>query len=418
MNEKDQFEDSLWRFELAWQRHPRPSISEYMNNSEGMTLLLELIRIDLEYQWKEFVRDKRTELRSLSDYALEFAELGRLEDLPIDLIGEEYRARRLWGDSPNPATYFRRFPDRKIELQEFLKQVDEEIQREIDSPASGSPTPMCDIPPDPRANLKYEDYRLIEMIGAGRMGRVYRAQNSPSGDFVAVKFLRKRFSQNAAAVQRFVNEATIVSRLKHSHIVPIRGLGMTRRGGYFLVMDLVECGDLANRVSKAHVPMEDAVRWTRQACVALHHVHQQGIVHCDLKPANLLLNSDEEIRVTDFGLARSVLGEPSLDRIEGTAAYMAPEQVSECWGKIGIRTDVFGIGAVMYELLTGVPPFQGANLIDVLSHVVSGVDVVPPQIRNPDLPSWLSEICSQCLRKQSCERFSDLLTVEKLLRNE
>jgi serine/threonine protein kinase len=206
---------------------------------------------------------------------------------------------------------------------------------------------------------------------------------------------------------KIFGEAQTVAQLKHPGIVEVHGLGRTPGGGYFIAMELVEGPDLARVASQGPIAIQDAIGWVRQACDAIEHAHERGIVHCDLKPANLLLDSEGRIRVTDFGLARCRRDELSAeDRIEGTAPFMAPEQVSSVWGKIGAHTDVYGLGAVLYTLLTGHLLWHGTRLADVLAQVVSAATVSDPRARRPEVPSLVSEICLRCLAKRPAERFN------------
>jgi eukaryotic-like serine/threonine-protein kinase len=263
--------------------------------------------------------------------------------------------------------------------------------------------------PDSLAPLAYGDYLLEEMIGAGRFGKVYRARQRSLGCQVAVKYLRKSFQQDPDAVARFFQEAHTVSRLQHPGIVPVHGLGKTPSGGYFIVMDLVDGCDLSNRLRRGEIPIAHALQWAIEACEALAHAHERGIIHCDLKPANLLLNEQSRVRVTDFGLARSIRECPRpVERIEGTGAFMAPEQISGWWGSISPRTDVYGVGAVLFNLLTGEPPYRGATLADVLAQVVSGVATRLPNELRPDVPTRLNDICGRCLTKSPDARFASV----------
>ena len=136
----------------------------------------------------------------------------------------------------------------------------------------------------------------------------------------------------------------------------------------------------------------------------LEHLHARGVIHCDLKPGNLLLGSDGRVRITDFGFARSQFA--GNRGVAGTAGFMAPEQVSEEWGPISPRTDIYGLGAVLYWLLTGRPPFQGRRVGDVLSQVVSGHEVVPPRDLRAGIPESLNAICTKCLTKRASDRFA------------
>jgi eukaryotic-like serine/threonine-protein kinase len=278
--------------------------------------------------------------------------------------------------------------------------------------------------PDSLAPLAYSDYLLQEMIGAGRFGRVYRAWQRSLGRPVALKYLRKSFQQNPEAVDRFFGEARTVSQLQHSGIVPIHGVGKTPGGGYFIAMDLVDGCDLSRMISRSKVSIADAVRWVIDACEALGHAHERGIIHCDLKPANLLLNKGGQVRVTDFGLARS-LGEDArpVDRIEGTCAFLAPEQVCGWWGPMSPRTDVYGIGAVLFNLLTGQPPYRGSTLADVLAQVVSGVPArAPNELRaelpelRAELPASVKDVCMRCLAKPPAARYETMRQLGTALR--
>lgn len=303
-------------------------------------------------------------------------------------------------------------------LQTIRQQLANQLLSESDQIVISSLPATIDIPPTPpssirsmdipRTSLAYSDFLLQEMVGAGRMGRVYRAWQQSQSRPVAVKYLRKAFLDHPDAVERFVQEASIVSQFQHTGIVTIHGLGRAPSGGYFIVMDLINGTDLS-KVDCQSMTLQDIVHWTIQGCEAIAHSHEHGIIHCDLKPANLLLDENRDIRVTDFGLSRSI-AEASLplNRIEGTASFMAPEQVSGWWGPITCRTDVYGMGAVLYSMLTGKVPHEGATLTDILSRVVSGVPVVAPVELRPDLPTKLNEICLRCLAKSPEQRFENM----------
>jgi eukaryotic-like serine/threonine-protein kinase len=244
------------------------------------------------------------------------------------------------------------------------------------------------------------------MIGAGRMGKVYQAQRVSDGRTVAVKFLRKSLLRESWLVERFINEARTIAKLDHPHIVGTHGLGKTPSGSYFIVMDLVAGPNLDQIVKARSIAVSEAVRWTIQLCEALEHSHAQRVVHCDLKPANLLLDEDSRLCVTDFGLARSLTEHtPGTADIEGTAPFMAPEQASRTWGTIGVLTDVYGIGAVLYTLLTGRPPWIGESVTGILAKVVSPTPVIPPTNFRADIPEPLDDLCRKCLWKAQEDRY-------------
>lgn len=263
--------------------------------------------------------------------------------------------------------------------------------------------------------LSHRDYLLRRMIGAGRMGKVYEATHHGTGRAVAVKFLRKSLLSHPRVVRRFLGEARTVARLDHPNIVAAHGLGRTPGGAYFLILERVDGPDLARVAAARAIAVGEAVRWTMQACDALAHAHERGVVHCHLKPANLLLDADGTIRVTDFGLARSTAEDPTRAEVEGTAPFMAPEQVDGRRGPIDARSDVYGVGAVLYALLTGRPPFPGRRLADILAAVV-GPDPAPAPSRfRDDLPGSVDEVCRACLAKAPGDRYPSMREVRSAL---
>jgi eukaryotic-like serine/threonine-protein kinase len=402
-------------FEQTWQRGSVPEIRDFLpvhfDPSARRELLLELICIDLEYRWRASQEDA-THPKPLMDYANSFPDLGYAADLPLELIGEDYRVRQRWGDRPGYESIIRTFPHREPELRKLLEQIDKELLAEtIEEPNLQTAKSVdYDARTDPAAPLAYSDYKLQKLIGAGLMGRVYLAWQKSLDRPVAVKYLRKSFHHDPGAVVRFLSEARTVAKLRHPHIVGIHGLGRTPQGGYFIVMDWIDGCDLAEVIHRrGTVEVPEALRWMREACAALERAHALGIIHCDLKPGNLLLDVDGHIHITDFGLSRSLADESRTnDRIEGTAPFMAPEQVSSHWGKIDARTDVYGLGAVLYTLLTGVPPSQGRTLADVLANVISAHPIPPAGELRPNLPPTLTRLCTRCLAKSPAERFAHL----------
>ncbi len=258
-----------------------------------------------------------------------------------------------------------------------------------------------------KAPLKYGDYLLTQLLGSGGVGKVYRALHRPTGKTVAVKYLRKTFFSDSNIVPRFVTEARIVATLQHPGIVAVHGLGTTPHGGLFIAMDFIDGPNLEAVASEELPPPIDVVHWIAQAAKVIEYVHGQNVIHCDLKPSNLLLACDSKVRVTDFGFARALRDEtPNRQGIAGTAGYMAPEQIDPSWGEIGPRTDVYGLGAVLFHLLTGQPPATGRRIADVLSQVAS---TQPLELRNrfpPNVDDIVEEICLRCLQKLPADRFA------------
>ncbi len=415
--ENENFETLILRFEQCWQRGTSPAIADFLPSTfsaaERLRLLGELVCIDLEYRWQP--QENNRGLPWLIEvYLRQFPELIRSDDLLVELIGEEYRARQRFADRPQLGEFLLRFEKKQHEIPCTIRQIDRELAAESDDSA---PRPLPPITPekgtvDPRAPLPYSDYVLRQLLGKGGMGKVYFAWQQSLDRPVAVKYLRKSFLHDEHTVRRFLEEARTVARLRHPHIIAVHGLGRTPGGGYFLVMDWIDGSDLAAVIQAGSVSIAQAITWTMQAGEAIQEAHRNSIVHCDLKPGNLLLGTDGQIRVTDFGMARSLVDNPfTSEGIEGTAPFMAPEQVSDTWGPISVRTDVYGLGAVLYTLLTGQPPWTGQTLADVLAKVVTATPITLPAALGSQLPQELVKICCGCLAKSPEERFP---TVEAL----
>lgn len=369
------FEPRVLGFERAWRRGEVPAIRDHLAGCGGgrATLLAELVCLDLECRWRAGTRPLRCE-----DYAREFPELGPPAGWPADLVAEEYRARHRWGDRPTHEEFVARFGGRP-DLAPLLRRVDEELHGEALDRATDASAEFRDA-------VAYGDLRLRRMIGAGGFGKVYVADRRGVAGPVAVKFLRKSFWRRPAAVRRFLAEAETVARLRHDGVVAVRGGGRTPAGGPYLVMDLVDGPDLSRVLRVGPVAAADAVRWVTQACAAVAHAHANNVVHCDLKPSNLLLGPRGRVVVTDFGLARGGGLDAACDG--GTPGYMAPEQVDPRRGPIGPAADVYGLGAVLAALL-GVPPGSGRGPL-------AGA-----------VPAGLGDICRRCLADRPEDRYRD-----------
>jgi eukaryotic-like serine/threonine-protein kinase len=292
-------------------------------------------------------------------------------------------------------------------------------------PAAARKSPERSGPPRPRAKsaevsaldapFNWNDFILQEQIGAGATGKVYRARHKRNGGEVAIKFLRKSLIGNATAMARFLREAQTVKALAHPGIVAIRGAGRTPGNGLFLVMDLVRGTDLEKVRCQRTIAVDEAVRWVADAAHVVQFAHEHGVIHCDLKPSNLLLD-EGRIRVTDFGLALRLL-EPASESalLAGTPAFMAPEQVDPCWGLISPRTDVWGLGGVLYFLLFGQPPHTAGDVPSTLGSVVSKTPVRIPNDRAGRIPRAVLDIVNRCLAKRPRDRLTSADVLANML---
>jgi tetratricopeptide (TPR) repeat protein len=245
------------------------------------------------------------------------------------------------------------------------------------------------------------------------MGVVYKAQDAKLGRVVALKMVRSAEHADPAELLRFLAEAQAVAALQHPHIVQVHEIG--EHGGLpYFTLEFVPGGSLADRLRGQPQLPADAARLTEALARAVHCAHEKGIVHRDLKPANVLLVEGPETplgdctaKVTDFGLARRVgvgSGQTQSGAVMGTPSYMAPEQAKGLGKEAGPPADVYALGAILYELLTGRPPFRGATPTDTLIQVVAD-EPVPPSRLQPKLPRDLETICLKCLHKEPGRRY-------------
>jgi tRNA A-37 threonylcarbamoyl transferase component Bud32 len=255
----------------------------------------------------------------------------------------------------------------------------------------------------------FGDYELLVEIARGGMGVVYKARQKRLNRLVALKMILAGRLADEEDVQRFRTEAEAAARLRHPNIVAVHEVG-TINGQHFFSMQFIEGRTLAQRLTEGPLPGRTAAGYVRQIAGAVHYAHRQGIVHRDLKPSNILLDHDDQPHVTDFGLAKRLdAGDPTLTRtgdVLGTPSYMAPEQAAAKVKELGPACDVYGLGAVLYEALTGRPPFQGATTVDTLEQVRSQ-EPVPPRLLNPKVDRDLETICLKCLEKDPVCRYAN-----------
>jgi eukaryotic-like serine/threonine-protein kinase len=249
-------------------------------------------------------------------------------------------------------------------------------------------------------------YELLAEIGHGGMGVVYKARQKQLDRIVAVKMILATHLASTEHIRRFQVEAWAAARLRHSNITQIHDVGQFH-GQHFFTMEYIEGESLAQRIARQRLSFDDTARIVGTVARAVDHLHAQGVVHRDLKPSNILLDGDDQPYVTDFGLAKIfVPGSEATATgvIAGTPSYMAPEQASGRNAEVGPAADIYSLGAILYELLTGEPPFRKENPLDTLLEIV-GKEPRYPRELNPRVPHGLELICLKCLAKSPDDRY-------------
>jgi eukaryotic-like serine/threonine-protein kinase len=557
-----QVEALLCRFDQSWRSGMVPRIEDFLPPASGngpalsgparRELLEEMIKVDLECRWR---RPGGSDVRPrLQDYVARFPELGPLERLPLELIGEEYRVRQRWGDRPGAAEYLAQFAAQGPKLRALLARLDAELAAEFDAlpgpppgprvgpasslrpypgrqgaaPPPGSPGGPAPAPPvrdgpaaavtspalldtlrqyrllteaqlaalagpdgrarfsDPRAlagellrrdwltpyqvnqllrgqgaSLVLGPYLVLERLGDGGTGQVFKARHQKLDRLVALKIIRKELLTDPEVVARFYREIQVVSQLDHANVVRAFDAGPLG-GGHALVMEYVEGTDLSRLVKESGpLSVPQACEYVRQAALGLQHAHERGLVHRDIKPSNLIVVSNQwsvasknkvvseqrsvaskskasvpssrttdhwplttsstlttSVKILDLGLARLCRTTEVQDGASqagvtltpkggvvmmGTPDYLAPEQALDFHGA-DIRADIYSLGCTFYYLLTGQPPFAGGTLPQKL---LRHQHVQPPPVEKarPDLPAAGAAILRKMMAKLPQDRY-------------
>lgn len=338
-------------FEAVWKSGERPQIEGYLNEipeAERSALFRELLFLDLEY-------------------------------------------RNRAGEQPASDEYHHRFPGHTELIEEVFRSLSE----------------SCGVA-RPGTRIRYfGDYELLEEIARGGMGIVYRARQLSLNRIVALKLVLAGQFASEEEMERFRREAEAAANLQHPNIVAIHEVGQHDEQQYFS-MAYVEGRSLAETVRGNPLPAVQAARYVEAVGRAVEYAHPQGTLHRDLKPANILIDRDDQPRITDFGLARRVNADSDLTKsgqILGSPSYMPPEQASGRPGEVGPCSDVYALGAVLYDLVTGRPPFKAETPTDTLLHVLHN-EPVSPRALNPRVPRDLETICLKCLEKAPRRRYT------------
>ncbi|MCX7701733.1 MAG: serine/threonine protein kinase [Gemmataceae bacterium] len=355
--------------------------------------LTEMLRGDQRLRWMQGQRVR------VEAYLEHFPQLQQDREARRELILGELRLCRELGEPIDTGDLERRFPDDADWLAAQWERLNPTSSREptlIDEPDEAGSTAWPNVP----------GYDILDEVGRGGMGVVYRAIQRKLNRVVAIKALRHRSTANVRSRQRLRKEAEAIARLQHPFIVQLYDM-VEHDGDVFLILEYVRGASLSARLRKERISIPEASRLATQIAQAMQHAHDHGIIHRDLKPSNILLTVDGMPKITDFGLAKRLdddFSHTQSGTLLGTPDYMAPEQAEGRIRDIGPATDIYSMGCILYEMLTGRPPFRHESMIHLLD-AIRFQTPTPPRALRPEIPVVLEAICLRCLRKVAAERF-------------
>jgi predicted Ser/Thr protein kinase len=427
--ERRVLESWLVDFDLTWdERRLKSWVGRLPQTGDRLrrAALVEMVKIDLEHRWG------RKRPARLEAYVKALPELGPKERLSADLIFAEFEARRYGGARAQLADFARRFPAQAHELRRLVEHGEpgafdrpppEARRPTLSGESSPNPSVGGGVPPEARTPLparlprfaaappsKFGRYQILHTLGHGAMGAVYLAYDAQLDRRVALKIPQFSADDGPEIRQRFLCEARAAAAIEHPNICPVYEVGEID-GAPYLAMAYLQGQPLGRLLQpQTALPQRQAADLVRRLALALQEAHDHGVVHRDLKPSNIIINQRGEPVIVDFGLARRLRqGDIRLTRIGqpvGTPGYMSPEQVVGAVEQMGPACDVYSLGVILYQLLTGRLPFDGP-IAEVLGQILHRPPT-PPSHHRPDLNPRLEAACLKALSKNRSDRHASM----------
>ena len=416
----DRIDEAVDGLENAWQTEGDAELGSFLPPPDDplyADVLVALVKIDQEHRWAA------DQPQPLEDYIERWPELSKDPAVLVDLLTAECRIRKSRNKFPARQEIEERFPalvDRidlacisTAEEQPFDDEISQLFSRLIEGSLGANSVEEAAILP-PGAELGH--YEVVGLLGRGGMGTVYLAQDTRLERLAAVKLIHASLFPTQDALSLLLHDARASAKLKHPGIVTVYEVSETDDSQPFLAMEHVSGSSLGDQIARGNVSQTSAVETTLQVAEALQFAHQRGIIHRDIKPANILVDEQHVARLTDFGLAyQEEKSDAKNDALSGTLPYMAPEQFALEAQRPDGRTDIWALGVVFYEMLSGQRPFQSKTFAG-FRELITCQDPKPLRQINEAIPEPLSRICAKCLAKDPAQRYQAAADVAADLR--